>query len=85
MGRLIDFKVKMTTYNNAVCYKFDNRSILVSKNDEGCILRMQIIDKDPTPRVSCYHLKGKLHETVISIAHESAEALYYALKQVLNK
>lgn len=77
--------VRVTHYANAISYKFDNRRVTVSNNENGGIgLEFRCIDHNYTPHTVNECIHGKIALTYLNLSHEASELLMIGLAERLG-
>ena len=71
--------VKTHYHPNAERFRYNNRQVVVIKEDEGFGLVFKIRTDDPTPRCASRHLRGKVMETSLRLTQVSAELVMQSL------
>lgn len=71
--------VKTHYHPNAERFRYDNRQVVVIKEDEGFGLVFKIRTDDPTPRCTSIHARSKVMETHLRLTQVSAELIMTSL------
>jgi hypothetical protein len=71
--------VKAHYHPNAERFRYNNKQVVVVKEDDGFGLIFKIRTDDPTPLCTSNHVRGKVMETSFRLTKVSAEVVMQSL------